>query len=338
MPAPNPILIEVTRAARVESAHTGAIAIMRPDGSAVLTLGDVARPVFARSAIKAVQCLPLIETGAADRFEFSDAHIALACGSHTGTERHTRIAADMLQRIGLGEPALGCGAHQPMSTSAARQLILAHAKPNQLHNNCSGKHCGMLATALHSREPTARYWEFDHPIQLRIRRTLSELTGASFGADVAGMDGCSVPTWAMPLTTMAALFARLGTGEGMSAGRRAAAERILRACWAEPELVAGPGRADTTVMTKLAGRMFLKTGAEGVYCGAAPELGLGFALKIDDGATRASAGAAVALVERLIPEARGLVDRAHIRNWRGAEVGTIRTSPELERALDQLKL
>lgn len=338
MPTHNPILIEVTRANRVESAHTGSVAIVRPSGAPVLVVGDVHRPVFARSAIKAVQCLPLVETGAADRFGFTDAHLALACGSHTGTERHTALAAEMLERIGLSEPALGCGAHQPMSTSAARALILAHSKPSQLHNNCSGKHCGMLATALHQREPTARYWEFDHPVQLRIRRTLAELTGASFGADVAGIDGCSVPTWAMALTSMAQIFARLGTGEGLDPARRAAAERILKACWAEPELVAGPGRADTTVMRKLPGRIFMKTGAEGVYCGAVPELGIGFALKIDDGATRASAGAAVAIVERLLPEARGLVDRAHIKNWRCAEVGTIRTSPELERALDGLKL
>lgn len=338
MPTSNPILIEVTRGTRVESSHTGAIAIVRANGEPALAVGDVARPVFARSAVKAIQCLPLIETGAADRFGFTDAHIALACGSHSGSECHVAIAVEMLERIGLSEPALGCGVHPPLSASAARQLIAAHKQPTQLHNNCSGKHCGMLATALHQREPTARYWEFDHPIQLRVRRTLSELTGISFGPDVAGIDGCSVPTWAMPLTTMAQMFARLGTGEGLDAARRTAVERILRACWAEPELVAGPGRADTTVMKKLPGRVFMKTGAEGVYCGVVPELGLGFALKIDDGATRASAGTTVAVLERLLPEARGLVDRAHIRNWAGTEIGTIRTSPELERALDQLKL
>lgn len=338
MPTCNPILIEVTRGSRVESFHTGAIAIVRADGSPVLALGDVDRPVFARSAVKAVQCLPLIESGAADRFGFLDAHIALACGSHTGSERHVAVASEMLARIGLAEPALGCGVHPPMSASAARHLALSNRRASQLHNNCSGKHCGMLATALHSRVPVARYWEFDHPVQLRIRRTLTELTGATFGADVAGIDGCSVPTWAMPLATMARLFARLATGEGLDASRRAAVERILRACWAEPELVAGPGRADTMVMKKLPGRVFMKTGAEGVYCGAVPELAIGFALKIDDGATRASAGTTVAVVERLLPEARGIVDRAHIRNWRGTEVGTIRTSPELERALDQLKL
>ena len=334
----NPVLIEVTRAARVESFHTGAIAIARANGELVLEVGNVRRPVFARSAVKALQCLPLIESGAADRFGFGEAEIALACASHTGTDRHTALCRHMLDLIGLDEPALGCGAHAPMSASAARHLVELKSRPSQLHNNCSGKHVGMLATALHLGEPTIDYWEPEHPVQQRVLAVLRDLTDLSLGPDTRGTDGCSVPTWAMPLASMAQTFARLVTGDGMTAERRAAVERILSACWAEPELVAGPGRADTTVMTKLPGRIFMKTGAEGVYCGGFPELGLGFALKIDDGATRASAGATVALVERLLPDARGLVDRSIIKSWRGAEVGAIRTSDILERALDGLRV
>ncbi len=334
----NPVLIEVMRAARIESFHTGAVAIARADGSLVLALGDVSRPVYARSAVKALQCLPLIETGAADRFGFGAPEIALACASHTGTDRHTALCRHMLDTIGLDEPALGCGAHPPMSTSAARHLVELKAKPSQLHNNCSGKHAGMLATALHMGEATAGYWDPDHPVQQRVLAVMRDLSGLMFGPETRGTDGCSVPTWAMPLSAMAATFARLVTGEGLLADRRAAVERILASCWAEPELVAGPGRADTTVMRKLPGRIFMKTGAEGVYCGGFPELGLGFALKIDDGATRASAGATVALVERLLPDARGLMDRAIIKSWRGVEVGSIRTSGELQRALDGVKV
>lgn len=337
LPNANPILIEVTRAARVESAHTGSIAISRADGSLVLAVGDITHPVYPRSAIKSLQCVPLIESGAADRFGFGAPEIALACASHTGTERHTALAGHMLEATGLAEPALGCGAHAPMSASAARALIRADRKPSQLHNNCSGKHAGMLATAVHLQEPTARYWAPDHPVQRRIRKVLQEITGLPFDADMLGIDGCSVPTWAMPLGTMAQMFARIVTGEGLSPERRAAFRRIMESCWAEPELVAGPGRADTILMRQFPGRIFLKTGAEGVYCGGMPDLGIGFAMKMDDGATRASAGATVALVERLIPEARGLVDRGHIKNWHGAEVGTIRSSPELERALDGVK-
>lgn len=334
----NPVLIEVARAARVESFHTGSIAIARPDGTLVLEVGDVRRPVYARSAVKALQCLPLIESGAADRFRFGNEEIALACASHTGTDRHTALCRHMLDAIGLDEPALGCGAHPPMSTSAARHLVELKARPSQLHNNCSGKHAGMLATALHMIEPIDGYWEPDHPVQQRVLAVLQDMTGLELGPDTRGTDGCSVPTWAMPLAVMAQTFARLVTREGMPPARRVAVERILAACWAEPELVAGPGRADSTVMRKLPGRIFMKTGAEGVYCGGFPELGLGFALKIDDGATRASAGATIALVERLLPDARGLVDRSIIKSWRGAEVGAIRTSQALENALGTLRV
>lgn len=338
MSGTNPVLIEVTRGAHVESLHTGALVVVRPSGEIVMAMGNVMAPVFARSAVKALQCLPLIESGAADRFGFGNAEIALACASHTGTERHVRLAAAMLDRVGLKECDLGCGAHAPISAAAAKALIRAGIDPCQLHNNCSGKHAGMLATAVHLGEPTARYWEPGHPVQMRIRQAMAEMTGLELGPDMQGIDGCSVPTWAMPLSSMAQCFACLVTGEGLAKPRREASRRILDACWAEPELVAGPGRADTNVMRRLPGKIFMKTGAEGVYCGGFPELGLGFALKIDDGATRASAGATIALVERLLPQAKGVADRGHILNWRGIEVGLIRTSSKLEAAFDRLKI
>lgn len=334
----NPTLVEVTRGQLVESRHTGAIALARPNGELVLGIGDLARPVFARSAIKSLQCLPLIESGAADRFNFGAAEIALACASHIGAMRHTMIAESMLTSIGLGEQHLCCGVHAPMGEAAARALFSSGGKPTQLHNNCSGKHAGMLACALHLNEPISGYADAAHPVQRRIAELLSEMTGLGLGPESMGYDGCSVPTWAMPLGSMATLFAKLGTGETLSAGRRDAVQHIMRSCWQEPDLVAGPGRADTVVMAKLPGQVFIKTGAEGVYCGALPELGLGFALKVDDGATRASAGLALALVERLIPAARGLMDRRAIKNRRGMEVGEIRTSAAFDRAFDGLKL
>lgn len=143
----NPILIEVTRGALVESTHVGAIAVARTDGSLALGLGDVERPVFPRSAIKSIQCLPLIESGAAERFGFTEAEIALACASHVGSERHASLAGEMLHKIGLCEGALGCGSHTPLGSSAAKALWRSGHEPSQLHNNCSGKHAGMLATA-----------------------------------------------------------------------------------------------------------------------------------------------------------------------------------------------
>lgn len=334
----NPILIEVTRGALVESTHIGAVAIARTDGSLALALGDVERPIYPRSSIKSIQCLPLIESGAAERFGFTEAEIALACASHVGSERHASLAGEMLHKIGLCESALGCGAHSPLGSSAAKALWRSGHEPSQLHNNCSGKHAGMLATARHLDEPITGYFQPDHPVQRRVHDIMAGLTGLPLGRDVMGIDGCSVPTWAMPLRTMAEMFARLVTGDGLPAHRAAAFSRIMSACWAEPELVAGVGRADSVVMKRLPGRVFMKTGAEGVYCGGFPELGVGFALKIDDGTTRASAGAVMALIERIIPDCPDLMHRNVLKSWRGAEVGTIRTAPALDRAFEQLKI
>lgn len=334
----NPILIEVTRGPLVESWHRGAVAIAAPSGALALRLGDVERPVYPRSAVKALQALPLIESGAADRFGFGMPEIALACGSHAGTERHTHLAAAMLARAGLDQDDLGCGAHLPLGSSAASALVAVGELPSQLHNNCSGKHAGMLATAVHLGEPTAGYWDVSHPVQRRIHQALAEITGLPLGADVRGIDGCSVPNWAMPLSVLARAFAKLVTGEGMPAERRAAVARILDACWEQPDMVAGKSRADTVVMRALPRQVYMKTGAEGVYCGAFPELGLGFALKIDDGAKRAAAGAAMALVERVYPAARGLMPVGAIKTWRGLEVGEVRSSAQFEDALASLKV
>lgn len=334
----NPILIEVTRGPLVESWHRGAVAIAAPSGALALRLGDVERPVYPRSAVKALQALPLIESGAADHFGFGMPEIALACGSHAGTERHTHLAAAMLARAGLDQDDLGCGAHLPLGSSAASALVAVGELPSQLHNNCSGKHAGMLATAVHLGEPTAGYWDVSHPVQRRIHQALAEITGLPLGADVRGIDGCSVPNWAMPLSVLARAFAKLVTGEGMPAERRAAVARILDACWEQPDMVAGKSRADTVVMRALPRQVYMKTGAEGVYCGAFPELGLGFALKIDDGAKRAAAGAAMALVERVYPAARGLMPVGAIKTWRGLEVGEVRSSALFEDSLASLKI
>jgi L-asparaginase II len=334
----NPILIEATRGPLVESWHRGAIAIAAPSGALVLQLGNVDRPVYPRSAVKALQALPLVETGAADRFGFTPAEIALACGSHAGTEKQAGLAAAMLVRAGLSPDDLHCGAHAPLGAAAAAALIAEGVAPTQLHNNCSGKHAGMLATAVHMQEPTAGYWDAGHPVQQRIRLALEEISGVPLGADVQGVDGCSVPNWAMPLSVLARTFARLVAGEGLAPERRQALERILAACWENPELVAGRGRADTVVMRALPRQVFMKTGAEGVYCGAFPELKLGFALKIDDGTKRAAAGTAMALVERFYPAARGLMPHGPIKTWWGVEVGAIRSSESLLDALASLKV
>jgi L-asparaginase II len=332
----NPVLVELTRGPLVESVHTGSFAVARPNGELVVSVGDVAAPVFPRSAVKAFQCLPLIESGAADRFEFGDREIALACASHSGTAAHAELAAAMLARAGLDVQALGCGAHEPMLESAARLLAAGGAAPSALHNNCSGKHAGMCACAVHHQEDPAGYWLPDHPVQQRIVKVLRDFTGEALGETSRGVDGCSAPNWAIPVASLARSFAAFITAEGPGKPHRAAAERIARAAWAAPDMVAGPGRLDTLVMAKVPGRVFMKTGAEGVYCGAFPDLGLGFAVKIDDGAKRASEAVTLALLNRLIPQTQGLGDAGPMRNWQGLDVGETRISTTLARALERL--
>jgi L-asparaginase II len=332
----NPVVIEVTRGALTESAHTGAVSIVRASGQPVFECGDTGRPIFPRSAIKPLQCLPLIETGAADRFGFGAAEVALACASHVGTERHAQLAAAMLARAGLSITALGCGAHPPSDEAAGHRLVREGKSPTALHNNCSGKHAGMLATAIHCGDPPAGYWHPDHPVQERIRRTLEGLTGRKLGTEVVGVDGCSAPNWAVPLVDLARAYARFATGEGAGASHRAAAERIAAACWQAPELVAGDGWLDTEMMRRLPGEVLIKTGAEGVYCAALPRLGLGLALKIDDGAKRAAEALVACIIAHLLPSAQALVPGRVLRNWRGITVGEVRPAPAFRAALAAL--
>jgi L-asparaginase II len=325
----NPVLIELTRGALVESQHTGAIALARTTGELVASVGDVALPIFPRSAIKPLQATAFVERGAADRFGCGAQEIALASASHSGTPAHAAMARGILQRAGLDREALACGVHDPIDASAARQLIRSGAKASALHHNCSGKHAAMLATAVHEGEPTQGYWRPDHPVQVRIARVLEDLSGCRLGPEVRGIDGCSVPNWAMPLRGLAQAYARFAAGEGTGAARARACRRIAEACWAHPDLVAGPGRLDTRVMSRLPGAVLIKSGAEGVYCGALPERGLGFAIKIDDGAKRAAEAAVMGVIVRFYPAAQELRCTSLV-NWQGLEVGAIRTTSALE--------
>jgi L-asparaginase II len=243
----------------------------------------------------------------------------------------------MLQRAGLAPEALVCGVHEPMDIASAHALIRSGSAPTALNHNCSGKHCAMLATAVHSHEPTDGYWRPDHPVQVRIAGVLEDLTGCRLGPEVRGIDGCSVPNWAIPLSGLAQAFARFATGEGVDAARATACRRIAAACWTHPDLVAGPGRLDTLVMRRLPGSVLMKSGAEGVYCGALPERGLGFALKIDDGAKRAAEAVVVQLLARFHPQVAALGPAATLTNWRGVEVGRMRTSEALAAMLERLQ-
>ena len=180
-PMRNPVLIELTRGALVESVHAGAIAVVRADGEVVAAAGDIARPIFPRSAIKPLQALPFLESGAVERFGFGAPEIALACGSHAGARPHVTGVTAMLAGAGVPTTALACGAHEPMDAATAREMIKAGASPTPLNHNCSGKHAAMLATAAHLAEPTEGYWRPEHPVQHRIRRALADMSGCVLG-------------------------------------------------------------------------------------------------------------------------------------------------------------
>lgn len=337
----DPILVEVTRGQRVESMHAGAVAISDAAGGLVFAMGDVTRPVFPRSAVKAFQALPLIETGAADKYRLTDAEIALACASHSGEPRHAALAAQMLAKAGRDENCLECGAHWPSNVEFSRMLAAEGKTPTPLHNNCSGKHAGFVCLACGNDDDPKGYIHADHPVQQRVRRSLEDMTGETFSDALTGIDGCSIPTYAISLHAMARGFARFGTGEKLDATRAQAAARIRKAVAANPDMVAGVGRVDTLMMTALRERLFTKTGAEGVYCGALPEIGLGFALKCDDGAGRAAEVAMAAIVATALPlsdKERAVVTQTEkpvLVNWNGIAVGQLRPAADFQRGLEQ---
>jgi L-asparaginase II len=330
----NPILVEVLRGSLVESQHRGAVAVADADGATVLAVGDVATPIFPRSAVKALQALPLIETGAAAAYGFGDEELALACASHSGEPGHVAVAERMLARAGLDASALRCGAHWPIAQSAVAALARS-GEPTALHNNCSGKHSGFLCDACAMKVDPTDYWRPQHSVQRRVRAVLEDLTGAVLSDDRCAVDGCSVPTWAIPLRNLAHGFAKFGTGCGLLPERARAAARLRAACAQKPWYVAGTGRFCTEIMQLFGPRVFVKTGAEGVYCGALPEQGFGIALKCDDGAGRAAQVVMAALIARFLPLSdaeRGALTRfvqPTLRNWNGFEVGSIRVTEQL---------
>lgn len=331
----NPILVETLRRALVESRHRGAVAVVDADGATVLALGDIARPVFPRSAVKPLQALPLLESGAADRFGFGDEEIALACASHGGEPAHVEVASRMLARAGLDGTALECGAHWPSYQPATQALARSGGAPSALHNNCSGKHSGFVCAACATGVDHRGYVKAEHSVQREVRAAIEGLTGVGLGADLCGTDGCSIPTWAVPLDRLAHAFAKFGTGRGLAEMRAKSAARIRAACAAQPYYVAGTGRFCTEIMRRFGARVLAKTGAEGVFCGALPEQGIGIALKCDDGATRAAEVTMAAMIARFLPmsdEERAALDRfvrPTLRNWNGIEVGGLRPAADL---------
>jgi len=283
-------LVEVKRGSITESRHRGHIVVVEPDGNVIATAGALETVTFLRSSAKPFQALPLLVSGAADRFGFNDREIALACASHNGEPIHTEIVSSMLRKIGLGPEALRCGVHEPYGEEAARTLRERGEPPNVLHNNCSGKHAGMLAVALHLGAPIENYESPENPVQKAIADTVSQFSGVAVTDMAVGIDGCAAPIFGITVKAMALAYARLvSPPESFDPITRGACERIVRVMNAYPELIGGTSdRLDTEIMRATPQRVISKVGADGVYtagiipCEEWPR-GLGLALKIEDG-------------------------------------------------------
>ena len=342
----NPVLVEATRGGTRESAHRGAIAVLDADGALVAAIGDIDRPIFPRSAVKVLQALPLVASGAAEQLGLDDEELAVACASHNGEPAHTTVVARMLGKAGLDATALECGTHWPRPEPVLRAMAARGETPTALHNNCSGKHAGFLCVAcridegLDLRRYAAGYVRHDHPVMRSVTAALQAATGFDLAEAPRGTDGCSIPTYAIPLRHLARAFARVGTGTGLAPEHARAARRLREAVARRPFMVAGSDRFDTRVMERLGERVFCKVGAEGVFCAALPERGLGVAIKVDDGNNaRAAEVAMAAVIEAFVALddgessfMRGLSDMT-LRNWNGIEVGALRADAALRQAL-----
>jgi L-asparaginase II len=289
IPAAEP-LVEVARGGITESRHRGHIVAVEPDGTIISYLGAPETVSYLRSSAKPHQAIPLVASGAADRFGFTEQEIALACASHSGERIHTEVVASMLGKIGMDPAALKCGVHEPFSVDETRRLREKGEQPNVLQNNCSGKHAGMLALALHLGAPTETYDDPGNPVQLAIGKIVAQFSGVPIEDIAVAVDGCGVPVFGITVKAMALMYARLvSPPPEFKESTRNACARIVSAMSTYPELIGGTtGRLDTEIMRAARRRLVSKVGAEGVYtvgvlpCDDWPR-GLGLALKIEDG-------------------------------------------------------
>ncbi|MDI7246126.1 MAG: asparaginase [Bacillota bacterium] len=327
--------VKVTRGPIVESVHRADVAVTDSAGRVLFWVGDPGKVTYWRSSAKPIQAVPVIETGAAERFAFEDREIAVMCASHSGEDVHIRTVAGILRKLGLTDSVLACGVHPPLDGGSAKNLLACGVAPWQLHCNCSGKHAAMLAVAVHMGYPIEGYFRPDHPVQRLMLREVSLFAGVPEDAIAIGVDGCGVPVFGLPLAAMARAFATLVRPDRLPGGAAATgARRVSGAMRAYPYMVAGRSRLTTALMEVAGDRLVAKSGAEGVYCIGVLDRGIGVAVKIEDGNARAAGPVVLEVLARL-----GVLDERHLQalaahhhphvlNHRGDIVGEI--VPEFE--------
>lgn len=322
-------IVHVIRGSLIESIHRGHIAVVDHHGHLLYRVGNPDIVTFARSAAKLLQAIPVVESGAANFFRFTDEETTVICASHNGEPAHLKAVQSILAKTGLGPEYLQCGAHPPFDFASAGALIERREEPSSLHNNCSGKHSGMLALAKYMGAPTERYLSIDHPVQKRMLSAVSEMAGFPEERIELGTDGCGVPVFGLPLSRLAFAFARLGKNEGLPERRSKACTQILHSIQRKPFYLAGTNRFDTRLIEVTGGSVIGKMGAEGVFALTVPEQGWGIAVKVEDGAKRALYPAVTETLRQLHllnDEETAALQPFHTpahSNWQGQTVGRI---------------
>jgi L-asparaginase II len=295
----NPVLVDIVRNGIIESCHRGSAVVVDNSGNVVFSIGDADRSIYPRSAIKPLQALPILESGAAQQFDLSLKEISLSCASHNSEDIHVDSVTQWLNRLGLGIDNLECGKAFPSYQKAAHQLIKEGKDASKAHHNCSGKHSGMLTLARHLVPEVQGYSAHSHVVQQAWMQTLSELINEDVSKMHWEQDGCGLPAIYMPMQKLALAFARFSEPEKQSDIRAAAMKKIIEALTRYPEMIAGSERCCSALIRETQGKVVAKLGAEAVYAGVVPHLNLGFALKVDDGSIRGCEVALGALLNKI---------------------------------------
>jgi len=340
----NPILVEVYRGGLLESFHRGVVCVVNEQNEIIFSLGDTEQLCYPRSAMKLLQVIPLIVNGGMEKFNFTLEEIAVMCGSHNAESEHLRVVNSILQKIGLSPDYLNCGAQYPSSKKDANALIKADIKPHHIHNNCSGKHAGMLATCVLKNWPIEDYINPNHPLQKAIREICSLMYEYPEQKMITALDGCSAPIFSVPVKNQAIAYKNLVSNNHLPDAVKAACEVVVKAVSAYPFMVAGSKRYCTDMMQVTAPQIIGKTGAEGIFCMTFTEQKLGVCIKIDDGKMLPQYNVAQALInasglfneDELAPLQHHL--QAPITNFNKLTTGEIKVSEQLIAQLKQNKL
>jgi len=333
---PSVPLVEVTRGSSRECLHRGAVAVVDREGRLRYATGDPDLELFLRSSAKPLQAIPLVESGGADALGLTEEELAVTCGSHAAEPVHLSAVRSILSKAGLDERALQCGAHAPGDAEAAAALVRSGQAPTAIHNNCSGKHAGMLAACRTRGWPVETYRASDHPLQREIAAIVCAFSGAARETMALGTDGCGVPTFHLTVCEVARAFARLADPSGLPSRRAEAVRRLGRAMVAYPVLTSGTGRLNTVLLEALGDRLFCKTGAEGVYGVALVGRGWGIGVKIEDGNSRGMGAVILETLRQLDLVTASELDalagyhRPTVRNHEGRTVGAMRAVFTLE--------